>query len=85
MQHSRNDGLALDFVQAGPITTMTARRWGGYIVFLFVSVAHLISSTTATTALARGLMKEKMDFSPQFLRLRILSDDRYKMSYLALL
>jgi hypothetical protein len=37
------------------------------------------------TVLVLASMKEKMDYSLPFPRLRILSDDQYKMSYLALL
>ena len=84
MQHFRNDGLALNSRQVGPISTTMAQRWGEYIIYLTVNACKLTFLFAATTVLARVSMREKMEFSPQFLRHHISSDDQYKMSCLAL-
>ena len=41
MQHSRNDGLALNSIQVGLISTTMAQRWGEYIICLFASSCNL--------------------------------------------
>lgn len=81
MQDFRNDGPALDSIQAGLIDIMMAQRWGEYIVGLYMEAYDLMISTTATIALVRVSMKERMDSSLQFPRLRISTDGQYKMSY----
>ena len=81
MQHFRNDGPALASTQAGPISTTMAQRWGEYSIEACMMARALTFPTAVTIVLVRVSMKENTDFSRQFLRLRILSDGQYKMSY----